>query len=433
MPRMTVERTSAAAPAPHNLVLAPFRGVRFNPARVRDLGAVTTPPYDIIDADGVGLLEHSDPHNLVRLILPRDGAERYARAARALDRWLAEEVLVTDPEPALYVYEQAIDGRAHRGLIGALGLCPFEAGVILPHEDVMPGPVADRLELMRATRANLEPILLAYEGGGAASDETSAVDTRQPLVDVETSDGSRHRLWAITDPAALARIAADLAPRQALIADGHHRYATYQRLQAEQHAAGRGPGPWDFGLALLVDTTRWPLEVRGMHRVVPALAAEDAVRLASKAFRVTRLEGDLDAALRAQGEARERGPALLVSDGRRHWLLTDPDPAAVEAAVPRDRPRAWRWLEATILHAVLLDRLWHVPDTTEHIQYRHVAPAAVAEAAATGGTAVLLNAVPESTVRDLAAAGVRMPRKSTSFHPKPRSGFVLRTFEADHS
>ncbi|KWX10038.1 hypothetical protein TR74_06015, partial [Carbonactinospora thermoautotrophica] len=205
---MTVERTSAAAPAPHNLVLAPFRGVRFNPARVRDLGAVTTPPYDIIDADGVGLLEHSDPHNLVRLILPRDGAERYARAARALDRWLAEEVLVTDPEPALYVYEQAIGGRAHRGLIGALGLRPFEAGVILPHEDVMPGPVADRLELMRATRANLEPILLAYEGGGAASDETSAVDTRQPLVDVETSDGSRHRLWAITDPAALARIAA---------------------------------------------------------------------------------------------------------------------------------------------------------------------------------------------------------------------------------
>ncbi len=433
MPRMTAERTSTAAPTPHGLVLAPFRGVRFNPARVRDLGAVTTPPYDAIDVGGVELLEHAEPHNLVRLILPRDGAEQYARAARALERWLAEEVLVTDPEPALYVYEQAAGGRAHRGLIGALGLRPAEARVVLPHEDVTPGPVADRLELMRATRANLEPILLAYEGGGPASEEVTAVDAQEPLVDVETSDGVRHRLWAITDPAALARIAADLAPRQALIADGHHRYATYLRFQAEQRAAGHGPGPWDFGLALLVDTTRWPLDVRGMHRVVPALAAEDAVRLAGKAFRVTRLEGDLDTALRVQGEAREHGPALLVCDGRRYWLLTEPDPAAVEAAVPRDRPRAWRWLEATILHAVLLDGLWNVPDTGEHVRYRHVASVALAEAAATGGTAVLLNAVPQSTVRELAAAGVRMPRKSTSFHPKPRSGFVLRTFEADHS
>ena len=189
----------------------------------------------------------SDPHNVVRLILPQptDGhpGDVYAESARALRDWQDERILVPDPEPALYVYEQAVPGEAaatQRGLIGALQLRPVDAGVVRPHENVAPGPVAGRLQLMEATQANLEPIFLLYDGserGAAARIIEETAFTREPLVDTVTQDGLRHRLWAVTDPAELAAIAADLEPRDALIADGHHRYAAYLRLQARRRDA----------------------------------------------------------------------------------------------------------------------------------------------------------------------------------------------------
>jgi len=147
----------AADHSPPGLVVRPFRGVRYDAARVSDLAAVTSPPYDVIDPDSAAHLEDLDPHNVVRLILPRDGAvdgpSRYAQARVALDSWSAEGVLRRDEDPALYVYEQSAPGVLQRGLLAAVGLRDPGAGVILPHEDVMEAPVADRLELMRATSA----------------------------------------------------------------------------------------------------------------------------------------------------------------------------------------------------------------------------------------------------------------------------------------
>ena len=159
-----------------------------------------------------------------------------------------------------------------------------------PHENVAPGPVAGRLQLMEATQANLEPIFLLYDGsqrGATARIIEEAAFTREPLVDTVTQDGLRHRLWAVTDPAELAAIAADLEPRDALIADGHHRYAAYLRLQARRRDAGGGPGPWDYGLALLVDAAAYPPSIGAIHRVIPELAPARAAELAESAFTVT--------------------------------------------------------------------------------------------------------------------------------------------------
>jgi uncharacterized protein (DUF1015 family) len=223
-----------AAPAQGGLALAPFRGVRYARDRVTGLAEVTSPPYDVIAHDREDQLFAADPHNVVRLILPRHApghrGNAYDEAALALREWQREQILVPDPRPSLYVYEQALtDGTViQRGLIGAVRLSPPEASVVRPHEDVAPGPVEGRLQLMEATQANLEPIFLLHDGGnrGASArliDETA--DGSPALVDAVTSDGIRHRLWAIDDPAELAAIAADLASRDALIADGHHRYA----------------------------------------------------------------------------------------------------------------------------------------------------------------------------------------------------------------
>jgi uncharacterized protein (DUF1015 family) len=441
MPRMSAARTSGASPGSSGLgpglVLAPFRGLRFAPDRVPDLGAVTSPPYDVVGPEGVTSLEQADPHNVVRIILPRadpdDPESRYRRAAATLAAWRAEGVLVADDQPGLYVYEQVTgtggSQAVSRGLVGALGLRQAEAAVVLPHEDVMPGPVEDRLRLMRATAANPEPILLTYDGGGPASDLVDRTAAVPPLLGTVTADGARHRLWQVTDPDDLAAVAADLEPRRALIADGHHRYATYLRLQAEQRAAGHGPGPWDYGLALLVDSARHPLRVAAIHRVAPGIPPDKAVELAAGHFRVEALDGGPSRAVGALVDLPAGEPAFAVTDGERCWLLSDPDPAAVDRLVPDDRPRTWRRLDATVLHLVLLDQVWRVPDRYPDLQYHHDLATAVRTAGQTGGTAVLLRPVPERLVRDLAAAGVRLPRKSTSFGPKPRNGLVLRTLD----
>jgi uncharacterized protein (DUF1015 family) len=418
-------------------VVRPFRGLRYDASRVSDLAAVTSPPYDVIDPDSASHLEDLDPHNVVRLILPRDGSpdgpSRYALAGAALREWRAQGVLRRDEAPALYVYEQSAPGLLQRGLLAAVGLPDPAAQVILPHEDVMAGPVADRLELMRATAANLEPILLVYDGGG----ETAAVvgevaeDGRagEPVVSTRTEDGLLHRLWAVTDPQVHARVAGDMADRQALIADGHHRYATYRRLQAEHRAGGDGPGEWDRGLALLVDSRSHPPVVQAIHRVVAGLSLREALDRAGPVLRSRPAGPDLPGARRALEAASGRHP-LVVTDGAGFWLLEDPDPGAVDAVLPpAAHSPAWRALDASVLHALLLGEVWGVDDESGRISYLHDAEGAVRAARRSDGVAVLMRPVTVETVRALAARGERMPRKSTSFGPKPRSGLVLRVLD----
>ncbi|WP_073948930.1 DUF1015 domain-containing protein [Streptomyces kebangsaanensis] len=412
------------------LELTPFRGLRYDPDRVGSLAAVTSPPYDVVvRPDGLHHLESADPHNIVRLILPQAGtpSARNEQAADTLRRWLSEGILTTDPEPGLYVYEQSDGGgMLQRGLIGALRVSDPAEGVVLPHEDVMPHVVADRAALMRATCANLEPLLLTYRGNGSTAAATVAIERaaeQPPLLSTTTEDGYHHRLWAITDPAVLSGVQEDLAQHQALIADGHHRWATYRRLRAEHPS----PSAWDYGLVLLVDTVRYPLRVRAIHRLLHGLPVADALSALEGSFRVRRLETPLAEALPALADAACAGNAfLLAGDGAFH-LVDRPDPELLARTVPAEHPAAWRTLDATVLHATLLDHVWGIPeDSPAHIAYIHDAVATVEKAERDGGTAVLMHPVREEVVRDLARQGVTMPRKSTSFGPKPASGLVLR-------
>jgi uncharacterized protein (DUF1015 family) len=161
---------SRGVPHPGGLVLRPFPALRFAAGRVGDLGAVLAPPYDVIDEAGVAELEARHPRNVVRLTLPRDDGprgSRYDLARRLCTDWRALGVLAADPRPALYVYEESSDAHTQRGLLGAVGLTGPDDGIVLPHENTMAEPVADRLALQRSTEANLEPIFLVYDGGGA--------------------------------------------------------------------------------------------------------------------------------------------------------------------------------------------------------------------------------------------------------------------------
>jgi len=415
------------------LQLLPIRAVRYNPS-VSDLSAVIAPPYDVIDDAEQAALEAADPHNVVRLILPRDpglsGTDRYAVAAQTFEQWLDDETLLVDDAPALYVYQQTRAGVVlQRGLLGAIVMQPLDGGVILPHENVRTGPVEDRLALMRAMRANPEPIFLLYDGGGAATASSASAVTRDPIASAVTSDGITHQLWSITDPAELAVIAADLAARTAMIADGHHRYTTYGYLRDELHAAGEGAGPWDAGLTLLVDASVATPDIRAIHRVVPKLSLEHALAAASDAFRVVRLDtgvDDVDRALALLG--KQQSPAFLLGDGRSFALLVDPDSARLAEAKPADRTPAWWALDASIASVFVLEGLLGVSDAAGQVEAEHDPASALRLAQRDDGIALFLKPAPLAGIVAVAEAGDAMPRKSTLFLPKPRSGVAMRAF-----
>ena len=426
-------------------MLAPFRGIRYARDRVSGIANVTSPPYDVING---GILDHlraADPHNVVRLILPGEDADASKAAASLLREWLSAGVLIRDRMASLYIYEQSgLDGASswlQRGIIGLVRLGSPESAGILPHEGVMPGLVAGRRELMAATQANLEPIFLIYDGEqpGTAADSateegaTAIVDRvtgeRAPLVSITTEDGVTHRLWRIGDSAEQPAISADLAGRRALIADGHHRYAAYLDLQAEMHAAGLGAGPWDYGLAFLVDSAAYPPRLGAIHRVLPGLAPDRAAELAKAAFTVQDLPAglSLDDALQRLAAAGPEGPAFLLAGGPVFRLLTHPDPVQLAASMPTGASAPWQTLDASVMQQLLLGRLWGVTDSERDVLIDHDAADAV-RAVFAGGTAVISNPASFEAVVRIAAHGERVPRKSTSFGPKPRTGLVLRTF-----
>lgn len=413
------------------LRLAPFRALRYNPARVPDLGAVTCPPYDVIGPDHVAAWEAADPHNIVRLILPRDGEDRYAQASHDLQRWIASDVFVQDETPALYVYEHSSHDAVALGLVGAMSLHDPSEQRILAHEDVFPGPVADRTALMSATGAQFEPILLTYEGDGPASHAVDSVVTTAPTFEVSTTDAATHRLWRITDPAMLATIQSDLSERQALIADGHHRYSAYLALR-DRPAAPPG-APHSYGLAMLVDAHRHPLRLGAIHRSVAGLPLRDAVAAARRSFRSVQVH-ELDSGVDVLTELRaaragSTGPVLAVADSHALVLLSQPDADLVQASMPAGRSELWRGLDASIACEFLLPKRWGVDDADRRVAYHHDVDDALTRADQASGVAVVLNPARHSDVMAIAARGERMPRKSTSFGPKPRTGLLMRLLD----
>ena len=399
------------------------------------LANVTSPPYDVISGGSLAHLR-ADPHNVVHLILPGEGPGAARAAAGLLAEWLSDGVLIRDRRPALYLYEQAGSGWRQRGIIGLVRLGTPQSAGILPHENVMPGPVAGRRQLMAATQANLEPIFLVYDGGRQNEEPTAteimdrAGDDRRPLLTIETDDDVAHRLWRLDDPDEYAAIAADLAGRRALIADGHHRYAAYLDLRADMRQAGLGAGPWDYGLAFLVDSAESSPRLGAIHRVLPALPQDRAAELAKAAFTVDTLPADTGpaGALTRLAEAGRDGTAFLLAGPCGYRLLSQPDPVQVAASMPAGASAHWRALDAAVLQQLLLGQLWGIRDNERDVLIYHDATEAVDAAAACGGTAVIVNPVPFEAVRELAEHGERVPRKSTSFGPKPLTGLVLRTF-----
>ncbi|MCO7221794.1 DUF1015 domain-containing protein [Klenkia sp. PcliD-1-E] len=414
------------SPDDPGLQVHPFRSLTYAARSPEQLSRVSSPAYDLVTAAGRERLAAADPHNVVRLILPdveprpgeptADRARRSAAlAATTLASWRAQGVLAEDDAPALWCYRMVDPaGPGTTGWLGAVELPPPGSAAVLPHEDVFAPAVEGRRLLLAATHTDLEPIVLAHDADVEVTSATAAVLRRPADLLVVDADGVRHELRRVTGPE-VAQVVDGLARTRAVIADGHHRFAA-----ARAHAAGR-PGRV---LALLTPMGPGGLRVQAIHRVVPALDLDLAARLAARDFAVAPVEGPAEQV--AAAWVREPGSAcFLVTDGRRTVRLSAPG-AAARARIPGEAPEAWRSLDVVLAHHGLLSGSWGLPDDPASVLVAHDLDEAFRLARETGGVALLLRSSSPADVAAVARAGARMPRKSTLFVPKPRTGLVFR-------
>lgn len=354
--------------------LAPFRAVRLNPTRV------------------------GDPASARLLSRP------YAGAADRIDRWHRRGLLHHDSAAALHIHEYTVGGLTVRGLVGALDVSrragrPADRAV-LPHEGIYPAQADDLADRMAQLRVNPAPILLAQDSPGTLRDLLSAARGQHPDHQYVDRAGLAHRVWSIYDDDRVAEIQELLAPTSALIADGHHRYAAYLRLQQ------RDPGgPCDRGLAMVVDQQDTPLFLGAIHRVLVGSALSDVEDAASVVGLPSR-RVSADDALAALG------PARLVATDSKSWLVVD---VSSEQEL----------LEVEVLHQRLVPTLAHGPSRTT---YHHTAHEALDHCGPDLGTAVLLPAATVARVQRLVEAGRLLPEKATSFQPKPAFGAFMRSW-----
>ena len=447
-----------------------FRALRYDQTRVT-LPQVITQPYDKITPEMQEGYYAASPHNLVRIILgkrePGDhpGENIYTRAAAFFADWRRQGIFLQDASPSLYLSVQrfSLPGSTvtleRRGFIGLGRIEDYSAGVVYRHEQTLAKPKADRLELLRATRAHFGQLFMLYSDPGAEIDSVLAPGGQ---ADMETRDeyGVLHQVWKIADPGVIALVRGKMRDKRLIIADGHHRYETAltyrneRRAMAATTSVGGGPrertaedgllrpggpnlAPYDLVMMTFINMDAPGLVILPTHRVVHSLASfssETLNRGAGDYFRAQELDSSIDA-VRAQEilrDAGQSGTALLAVTADRVFLLDKPK--AMDSNIFAGLSERQQSLDVVQLHRVLLQKVLGISERAIHNQenIRYVRDAGEAMAQVRSGkanVAFLMNPVRMDQMRDIAFAGEVLPQKSTDFYPKLLSGFTIYALE----
>ena len=384
----------------------PFRAHRYAPGT--DLDAVIAPPYDVLSDADVDALAARSPHNIVRIDVPRGDDDRYATAAATLQRWLADGVLVTDEQPSFTIYRMAFTDatgtpRTINGVLGALEVVDEGAGGVLPHERTTPKAKTDRLDLTRATRANLSPVW----GLSLARGLTDALAAPGEPVGTLTVDGVTHTVERVTDPARVAEIAAVVATDDVLIADGHHRYAIARTYRDESSDTGMDAA--GATLAFINELVADQLSVEAIHRVFTGIDPDALAAALARDFDLSPASTPTPATL---AEMVDTGRLVLLTHDGATWLT--PKPGAFDGVRALDGA----WLEHTLA------------DSGAEVSYQHGLAEVMAKISAGSASAVLIRPTSVAEIQRTAREGLLMPPKSTFFTPKLRTGLVLRPMDS---
>jgi uncharacterized protein (DUF1015 family) len=441
--------------------IQPFRAYRYDSHRVA-LNDVLTQPYDKITPAMQDRYYAASPYNLIPVekgrALPDDSAANnvYTRAARKVDEWIAEKILVQDTAPNIYVYSQEFCApgtntrRTRIGFIALARLEDYEARVIFRHEHTLSGPRADRIELLRKTHAQTGQLFLLYDDPSKQIDTwLEQVARTTPEVELSDEFGVTHRMWPVAEPAFAERIQKAMAEKSIVIADGHHRYETALSYRDEcRTRAGKADSqaPYEFAMATFVNTHSKGLTILATHRLVRNLPDFDFDRFRAaltpyfdwyaypfvnaeeRAAAYTEFRKDLERpnhgrrAIGAyQRAARSAADAFYLFVLRRGVDL--------ESLLP-DLSEGQRGLDVVLLHRLILDKGLGISaeavTAEKNLAYEREMEAAIASVdRGDAQMALLLNPVRVEQMMKIALAGDVMPQKSTDFYPKMLSGLAV--------
>ena len=415
--------------------IQPLRALHYDTAVADGLAGVTSPPYDVIDAEQRAELLKRSPFNVVAVDLPKaeegSASDPYAAAGELFEAWQMQGVLLRDPEPALWAHTQTYTGpdgqaRTRKGFFCRVRIEGYGPGRVRPHERTHPGPKEDRLRLMRATRANLSPIFSLFsDPAGAAWKALEPSTAGDPWGEVTDADGTTHRLWRTSDPEAIAAVQAATKDVELLIADGHHRYETADTYAQEIG----GDGEHRYLLMCLVALEDPGLTVFPTHRLVRNLDSErrEALRAAlERDFELSQVPLDQIAPEPGIGPLQL---GYIDSYHGKPYRLKLKDQAIADAALPGFSD-AYRQLDTGVLEALLLKgALGLSDDDISHFNglfyARSTEEAVSMVSSGEYEAAFLMRPTPVSQVRDVAASGENMPPKSTFFYPKLLTGLLF--------
>ncbi|HEX3586425.1 MAG TPA: DUF1015 domain-containing protein [Candidatus Angelobacter sp.] len=431
--------------------IIPFKALRYDPDQVK-LEDVLTQPYDKITPEMQSKYYERSAHNLVRIILSKagetdtDAFNVYTRAAEYLHDWRSSGILKQDPEPGIYAYSQTFtvpgtrELAERRGLIALGRLHDYADGVVFRHEQTLAKPRADRLNLLRATRAHFGQIFMLYSD---PKDEIEALLKKQTEEDPDTSlldeYETLHRLWRIHDSALIQAVQQRMQDKKLLIADGHHRYETALAYRNERCAESGSPdpnAPYEFVMMTLI-----PMESRGLvilptHRIVHGLPTFDRERMleaAGQFFEIDRIDlrTESRSATTLLGQAGENGTAFVAVTRQGPYLMRAKKNAVQDAL--GQVPSLQRELDVVQLHRIMLERVLGISEEAvrnqENVRYERDAFEAISWVRQGANVAFLMNPAKIDQVRDIAFGGEVLPQKSTDFYPKLLSGLAIYALE----
>lgn len=411
--------------------IQPLRALHYDQAVVGALADVTSPPYDVIDAEQREALLKRSPFNVVAVDLPQGEPDPYAAAGDLFEAWQMQGVVVRDPEPSLWAHTQTYTGpdgqeRIRRGFFCRARIEGYGPGRVRPHERTHPGPKEDRLRLMRATRANLSPIFSLYsDPDNVVWRALEPATEGPPWGEVSDGDGTIHELWRVSDPRTIAAVQDATRDVELLIADGHHRYETADTYAEELG----GEGEHRYILMCLVALEDPGLTVFPTHRLVRGLDRErqEALReTLRRDFEIAEVPLDQIAPEPGTGPLRL---GYIDSHHQQPYRLALKDQAIADAALP-DFSEAYRSLDTGVLEALLLKGALRLSD--EDISHfnglfyaRSTEEAVAMVRSGEYDAAFLMRPTPVAQVRDVVGTGENMPPKSTFFYPKLLTGLLF--------
>src|SRR5579864_6562426 len=426
--------------------ILPFRALRYDLEQV-SASQVVTQPYDKITPAMQERYYAASPYNLVRIILGRrepsdnEADNVYTRAAAYARQWRAEKILRPDDAPSIYTYSQTFTAPSgnkfeRKGFIALGRVDDYSAKVVFRHEQTLSKPKADRLDLLRATRAHYEQLFLLYEDSGEIASLLAPKSNAAPAIDVKDEYGVDHRVWQISDPAITASVQQKMRDKKLVIADGHHRYETALNFRNECRSAA-GPAsnpqaPYEFVMMTFVNMNDPGLLVLPTHRVVHSLSsfsADDFRKTCQDSFEVEEVESSINAASAAAllNQRRQKATALLAITPSRAFLLHSMKPAASKFFTGlSSRQQA---LDVVQLHKCVLEGILKLSEESirnqQNLSYLRDASEAIEQVRqGKANLTFLINPCRVQQVRDIAFSGEVMPQKSTDFYPKLLSGLT---------